>query len=151
MTAIHTELIDDPARLEEAFAVRRSVFIDEQSVTAAEEFDGLDAAALHVAAFAGTRMIGTGRLLEEDGRGRIGRMAVLRACRGRGVGRALLERLLEAAAARGLAEVYLHAQTQALPFYEASGFRATGPEFEEARIAHRTMTLGLSGSRTSTA
>jgi predicted GNAT family N-acyltransferase len=80
--------------------------------------------------------IGTGRLLPD---GHIGRMAVLADWRGKGVGRALLERLLEEAAGLGMRRLALHAQTQAAGFYRRFGFVEEGPEFMEAGIPHRTM------------
>jgi predicted GNAT family N-acyltransferase len=81
------------------------------------------------------RAIGTGRLLPD---GHIGRMAVLADWRGKGVGRALLERLLEEARLQSCA-LALHAQTHASGFYRRFGFVEEGPEFMEAGIPHRTM------------
>lgn len=75
--------------------------------------------------------------------GRIGRMAVVRDWRGRGVGTALLRTLVEHARARGLPELSLHAQRDAVPFYERHGFTTTGAEFEEAGIPHVRMRRGL--------
>ncbi|MDZ7748592.1 MAG: adenylosuccinate lyase [Halofilum sp. (in: g-proteobacteria)] len=118
-------------------ALRACVFIDEQGVPPAEEYDGRDPGCAHVVAETPDgRVIGTGRLLPG---GHIGRMAVAAEWRGRGVGRALLDALLDRARARGLAGVVLHAQTSAIGFYERSGFRAEGPEFEDAGIMHRVM------------
>ena len=64
-------------------------------------------------------------------------MAVLRDWRGRGVGAALLARLVDAARAAGHRRVVLNAQTQAMPFYARHGFVAVGDEFCEAGIPHR--------------
>jgi hypothetical protein len=71
--------------------------------------------------------------------GHIGRMAVLADWRGKGVGRALLERLLEEAAGCSLRHLALHAQTHASGFYRRFGFVEEGPEFMEAGIPHRAM------------
>jgi predicted GNAT family N-acyltransferase len=99
--------------------------------------DEHDAASRHViASDADGGAIGTGRLLVD---GHIGRMAVLADWRGKGVGRALLERLLEEAADRNMRHLALHAQTQASGFYRRFGFVEEGPEFMEAGIPHRTM------------
>lgn len=118
-------------------SLRTRVFVDEQGVTPEEEIDGRDPECLHVVAATGDgHVIGTGRLLPE---GRIGRMAVDRDWRGRGIGRALLDALVALARQRGYSSVELHAQTHAMGFYEAAGFRAEGPEFEDARIPHRVM------------
>ncbi|MCG6871211.1 MAG: GNAT family N-acetyltransferase [Gammaproteobacteria bacterium] len=121
--------------------IREVVFVIEQRVEAELEWDGEDAHCRHVLArdAAGTP-VGTGRL---SATGKIGRMAVLKAYRGRGVGRQILQALLRLARDAGQREVYLHAQTRALDFYAAAGFRAEGEEFEEADIPHRRMRLPL--------
>jgi predicted GNAT family N-acyltransferase len=120
-------------------AVRRAVFIDEQGVPEALEWDTADEACHHVlATSAQGAPIGTGRLLPD---GHIGRMAVVREWRGRGVGSAILRALLDIAAHEGFDTVRLHAQTHALRFYARFGFVAVGAEFEEAGIAHRVMVL----------
>lgn len=127
--------------------IRETVFMREQGVPEELEWDGLDPACLHVVAWndSGTA-IGTARL-ERDGK--IGRMAVLKEWRGRGVGRAMLRILLQAAIDRGLTMVELAAQTQAISFYERAGFRAIGEVFMDAGIPHRKMVLDLrSRSRT---
>lgn len=117
-------------------SIRRRVFIEEQNVPEALEWDGEDAAALHWLAYQNGEAVGTVRLLRD---GHIGRMAVLAQGRGHGVGAALLAAALAGAEACGQREVYLHAQTHALGFYERQGFIAEGPEFLDAGILHRTM------------
>lgn len=119
-------------------AVRRAVFVVEQAVPEELEWEAADHAAVHVLACTADGVpIGTGRLLID---GRIGRMAVVREWRGRGVGAALLRELIATAEARGITKLHLHAQTHALPFYARFGFVPTGPEFMEAGIPHREMT-----------
>ena len=122
-------------------AVRALVFIDEQKVPPGLEWDGRDDACVHVVARDGEgRVIGTGRLLPE---GRIGRMAVLREARGKGVGAAILRELLALARQREIAVVELGAQTHAIGFYEKCGFVVISEEYLDAGIAHRTMRLDL--------
>lgn len=117
--------------------VRDAVFVDEQKVPRDIEWDEHDAASRHVVARdSDGGAIGTGRLLVD---GHIGRMAVLADWRGKGVGRALLERLLEEARQQGHTHLALHAQTHASGFYRRFGFVEEGPEFMEAGIPHRTM------------
>ena len=124
-----------------ARAVREKVFIEEQNVPRELEWDDWDGRADHAVALDGSsNAIGTARLLPV---GRIGRMAVLRPWRGRGVGAALLEALLQLARERGIPEVTLHAQTHAAGFYRKFGFDTRGEEFLEADIPHVAMSLIL--------
>ena len=118
-------------------AVRTAVFVVEQNIPADLEWDAFDAVSIHALAVdtAGTP-IGCGRLLPD---GHIGRMAVLPAWRGQGVGAALVGHLIEVARQRGDACLRLNAQTQAMPFYARFGFAPVGEEFVEAGIPHRTM------------
>lgn len=122
-------------------AVRKTVFVVEQSVPEQLEWDGLDEQCIHVLAeTAAGEAIGTGRLLPD---GHIGRMAVLKHWRGKGVGSAILEELIAAARERGFESAALNAQTHALGFYARLGFEVVGDEFMEAGIPHRTMRLVL--------
>ena len=118
-------------------AVRRAVFIDEQGVPEALEWDEHDAVALH---FLATTLdgspIGCARLLPD---GHVGRMAVLPAWRGHGVGRSLLAAVLNAARVCGHDELRLSAQTHAAGFYLRAGFVTQGTEYEEAGIPHVAM------------
>ena len=119
-----------------AAPIRFAVFVEEQRVPPEVELDAMDAHCVHAVAFEDGRAIGTGRLLPD---GHIGRMAVLQAWRGRGIGARLLERLVEEARRRGEREVALSAQVHALPFYRAHGFVEEGPEYLEAGIRHQAM------------
>ncbi len=74
---------------------------------------------------------------------KIGRMAVLPECRGRGIGREVLDYLVAAARERGARLAYLHAQVPVEGFYLKYGFRPVGEVFEEAGIPHRRMELPL--------
>ncbi|MFN3593390.1 MAG: GNAT family N-acetyltransferase [Thiobacillaceae bacterium] len=121
-------------------AIRRRVFIEEQGVPEALEWEARDAECDWFLAWAGDTPVGIARLTADA---HIGRMAVLPEWRGRGVGRALLKAALERARARGLPAVHLHAQTHALGFYAREGFQAEGEVFLEAGIPHRRMTLHL--------
>ena len=120
-----------------AGAVREAVFVREQGVPADMEYDEWDSRSIHVLA-RGPRgeVIGTGRLLPD---GHVGRLAVLPAWRGKGVGAALLSRLLDAARASGTGSLVLHAQVPAADFYRGFGFSAEGEVFLEAGIPHVLM------------
>jgi predicted GNAT family N-acyltransferase len=129
-----------PAAKAEARRIRFAVFVEEQGVPAEIELDEMDEHCVHALAFEGSEAVGTGRLLPD---GHIGRMAVLKDWRGRGVGAALLQRLIQAARERGDAEVVLSAQVHALGFYRAHGFSTHGEVYEEAGIPHQAMRLAL--------
>lgn len=128
-----------------AQAIRTQVFIEEQNIPAEMEWDAADAQAVH--ALASNRFglpLATGRLLQHaPGVGRIGRMAVSQTLRGSGVGRAVLDALIDVARARGDHEIVLHAQTSAQAFYARSGFGPRGAVFEEAGIVHIEMARRL--------
>jgi predicted GNAT family N-acyltransferase len=117
--------------------VREPVFIKEQGVPASMEWDDDDIIAYHLLALdTDQQPIGAARLL---GSGQIGRMAVLTEWRNQGIGSALLLELLQQANQVGQNQLFLHAQTTAIPFYEKFGFVAKGEVFNEAEIPHRMM------------
>ncbi|WP_328496885.1 GNAT family N-acetyltransferase [Streptomyces sp. NBC_00414] len=145
---------EDPADREACFAVRREVFVVEQRVPEDLEYDAYDDEAVHVLAVREDGLpLGAGRLLHggaaagrtggESGVGSLGRLAVVKAARGLGIGVALVRGIEDVARARGLAAVDLHAQTHALRFYERLGYVAYGPEFPDAGIPHRAMRRSL--------
>ena len=148
--AYQVRVAEDPADREACFTVRKEVFVGEQGVPEDIEYDAYDAVAVHVLAVREDGVpLGTGRLLFGEAAagktggdasvGSLGRLAVTQAARGLGVGAALVRAIEDAARARGLAAVDLHAQTHALGFYERLGYVAYGPEFPDAGIAHRAM------------
>ncbi|MEV6740535.1 GNAT family N-acetyltransferase [Streptomyces sp. NPDC051104] len=147
-------IAEEAADREACFAVRKEVFVGEQGVPEDIEYDAYDAAAVHVLAVREDGVpLGTGRLLHGEAAaaknggdasvGSLGRLAVTREARGLGVGAALVRAIEDAARARGLTAVDLHAQTQALGFYERLGYAAYGPEFPDAGIPHRSMRRSL--------
>ena len=127
-----------------AFAIRQKVFIEEQGVPEDLEVDEFDPLATHALAFQKSQCIGTGRLVPLEGKcGQIGRMAVLPHYRNTGVGRAILEQLIEHARSLGIQSLVLHSQVIAIPFYEKHGFQIQGDIYDEAGIPHRNMILLL--------
>ena len=130
---------------EDAYSVRKRVFIEEQGVPEEMELDECDPLAQHALAYLDSECIGTARLVTLPGNigkvGRIGRMAVLPMHRRQGIGGDLLRALLELSKSQGITQVELHAQLSAIPFYEQFGFIAQGDIYDEAGIAHRDMIL----------
>ena len=137
------DAVDYEAALDALRAVRETVFVEEQQVPLELEWDEPDPRCVHVLARAldGTP-IGTGRLTPEH---KIGRMAVLREWRGKGVGDAMLLALIEQARRRGWREVSLHAQASAIDFYLRHGSAPYGERSEEAGIEHQSMRRTISG------
>lgn len=135
-----------PQDLRGALAVREEVFCREQGVPVSEEIDGRDEEALHLLALSPRedgRVIGTLRLLFDERRVKIGRVAVERDWRGRGVASRMLDAALAQARERGCSEARLAAQTRATGVYERAGFAIESEPFEEAGITHVWMGMRL--------
>ena len=128
-----------------AGSLRTEVFVEEQGVSQALEWDEDDARS--VDAVLRNRMglpVATGRLLPAvEGVSKIGRMAVKRKLRGLKLGDHVLTGLLDAARQRGDREVVLHAQCTAENFYQRQGFIRRGNVFQEAGMDHVEMTITL--------
>ena len=132
--------IEETTDLAACHALRRTVFIEEQSVPEADEMDDLDDGAIHLLARddAG-RPVATARLLIKGDIGKIGRVCVLADQRGTGTGAALMRAAVDALIARGVREAHLGSQVHAMGFYEKLGFVAEGPVYDDAGIPHRDM------------
>ncbi|WP_071674326.1 GNAT family N-acetyltransferase [Nioella nitratireducens] len=125
------------------FALRKAVFMGEQNVSEAEEWDGLDDTCLHFLAIDQTGPAGVARLLPKGNTAKIQRVAVLPGHRGTGLGRQIMETVLDHARQAGFHHAVLDAQTHALGFYEVLGFVAHGPVFDDAGIPHQAMERAL--------
>ncbi|QDC43277.1 GNAT family N-acetyltransferase [Methylophilus medardicus] len=121
-------------------AIRQSVFIDEQQVPVALEWDAADATATHLLACLDGQSLACARVLPD---GHIGRMAVLAAWRGRGVGEALLLQAIQVCRQLGVSHARLSAQTHAVGFYQQAGFEVCSPPYLDANILHVDMELKL--------
>jgi predicted GNAT family N-acyltransferase len=141
-TIIQVKQISADDAKAQAFAIRMRVFVREQGVPAEIELDRDDRRALHFLASISGKAVGTARVVTRQGNAKIGRMAVLKSYRRRGVGVKLLKRTVAAAKKLGARKIYLHAQVAVIGFYEQLGFVCVGPVFDEAGIAHRKMVLG---------
>lgn len=132
---------DTDAALQACFDIRRAVFIEEQLIPEAEEWDAYDATCLHYLAGDGA---GTARVIARGDSAKIGRVAVVKAHRGTGLGAKIMRALMDDAAARGFAQAELEAQVYAIPFYARLGFVAEGPEYDDGSgIMHRVMRASL--------
>ena len=128
--------------LTDCLAIRYDVFVVEQNVPVELERDELDATALHFLGRVDDVPTGTARIVVKDDTGKIGRVAVLKAARGNGLGTALVRTCLdELRKTPGVMRAALGAQLDALGFYERLGFVAYGDVFDDAGIDHRMMEL----------
>jgi predicted GNAT family N-acyltransferase len=124
---------------EDAFKVRKEVFLDEQGVSKELEFDEMDRIAFHFIMYSEEVPIGTARLFETDGTWHVGRMAILKECRGKGFGRLIMKEMIDFVKHRKAGKIVLHAQISVLGFYRRFGFLEIGDEFLEAGIRHKKM------------
>jgi predicted GNAT family N-acyltransferase len=125
--------------IDDAYAIRRDVFIEEQHVPEAEEIDNTDFDAIHLVVYDAGKPIATGRMrITEEGL-TIGRVAVLKPYRRQGFGDLVMRMLIHKAYEADYADQFLHAQLSARPFYETLDFMSYGPEFDEAGITHVKM------------
>lgn len=118
--------------------IRETVFIQEQQVPVEMEWDEIDAIALHLLAFdrISAQVLGVARLYPSQNKYHIGRMAVLKPYRNKGVGSTLLRKLIAIALEKNMLPLELSAQTHAVEFYLKHGFSVYGDEFLEAGIPH---------------
>ena len=128
---------------DDAAAIRKSVFVEEQGFV--DEFDGRDAAATHIVLYSEGEPIASCRCFEGDEAGvwLIGRFAVLKEHRKRGIGKMLLEEAERQIRKAGGKEARLAAQIQAAGFYEKGGYSRCGDEFLEQDWPHIPMRKAL--------
>ena len=141
---------EDPEDLTRAVELRKQVFCEEQGVPVSEELDGRDSEAEHIVALAldplapdRERVIGTLRLLLDGPRAKVGRVAVARDWRRRGIASRMLTLALVRAREHGCTEARLAAQLDAVALYEQAGFAVESERFEEAGIPHVWMGRAL--------
>ena len=145
MSAVTIRWAEGPEDLRRAIAVRERVFVQEQGVPVEEELDGRDADALHLVALApgDGAVIGTLRLLLDGAVAKVGRVAVEREWRGRGIAARMLDLALREARDRGARRARLASQLAVVGLYERAGFEVESDVFEEAGIPHVWMGLDL--------
>lgn len=143
MKPIVEKVTDKPA-LEQVFKIRELVFVVEQEVDPAEEYDEFEETSAHFLARLDGMPVGTARWRFTKNGVKMERFAVLKEARGKGVGQALVAAVLADvdATPESLGKVrYLHAQLTAVPLYAKFGFRKIGEMFEECNIQHYKMEL----------
>ena len=142
---IEVRRITDPVVGQVAFGIRREVFVDEQGVPPEAEYDQHETVARHFMAYAEGEPAGTARWRFTDKGVKLERFAVRKPYRGRQVGSALLEAVLDDVRQHPHYHgqpIYLHAQVSAMPLYTKFGFRTVGDLFVECDIEHYKMVIG---------
>lgn len=126
---------ESEAERQACFDIRRAVFIEEQQIPEAEEWDADDATCVHYLTDGGTA-----RMIARGNTAKIGRVAVMPSHRGTGLGLRIMEAVMEDARSRGFAQAELESQVYAIPFYARLGFEVEGPEYDDGSgILHRLM------------
>lgn len=139
---MNVKKITTPEELEAAFTIRKAVFVEEQHVPLADEFDEfdrIDATCSHVLVYHNNQAVGTGRIRIADGDGKLERICLLEDCRSLGLGKVIIDALETLAKEQNLAQVKLHGQTHAEGFYEKLGYETASPVFMEDGIPHVLM------------
>jgi predicted GNAT family N-acyltransferase len=129
----------DQSEVDAALALRYEVFCIEQGVSLEDELDGRDGAALHLVVIDDGQLVGTCRLLTDDGTVKLGRMAVAPSHRGRGLAAELLAEADVRARELHATRIALAAQLTARTLYERAGYAPYGDVFLDAGIEHVMM------------
>ena len=124
----------------DAKLIRTRVFIEEQHIPEAEEWDVQDEISKHFVMYHDAQPIATARLLQNRS---IGRVAVLKAYRGFNLGYQLMQAIIDHAQEQNLPDLKLSAQVYATGFYARLGFCQRGDIYDDCGIAHIEMFLSL--------
>ena len=125
---------------QDAKLIRTQVFICEQGITEADEWDDQDVISQHFVIYDQDQPIATARLLENNS---VGRVAVLKAYRGQGIGQMIMLEIISYAQKQRLSVLTLSSQVHAISFYEKLGFTVQGNSYDECGISHIEMTMNL--------
>lgn len=114
--------------------IRVSVFMDEQGFE--QEFDDLDGLCTHLVAFDGPHAVATCRIWQADDGWHVGRLAVIKSYRSRGLGQLLLEHAEQHVRMLGGDSLALHAQCKAEDFYRKCGYSPFGEIDYDEGVEH---------------
>lgn len=131
--------VESGKQLDVIFAIRQTVFVEEQEVDPVLEYDEFEETSVHFVAMIGDEPVGTARWRRTPNGIKLERFAVLANHRNKGIGSAIVEAVLSDLPNKN--NVYLHAQLTACSLYSRFGFVPEGEQFEEAGIMHYKMVL----------
>ena len=145
---IACRLVASPAELALHLRLRREVFVREQALFQGSDRDSHDddPSTLHVLGLCGRVVGGVVRLypLDEPGRWKGDRLAVLPAFRKLALGAALVRFAVQSAGQRGGDLMIAYVQVQNVKFFELLGWQRVGEPFEYVGRPHQQMAIGLS-------
>ncbi|MEW9670479.1 GNAT family N-acetyltransferase [Ammoniphilus sp. 3BR4] len=130
-------------QLEDAFHIRRAVFVEEQGVPLADEFDEHEDHAEHILVYFEGQPVGTGRMRIADEMAKLERICLLAPYRKYGLGKLIIGTLEQLASEKGMTKAKLHGQTHAEGFYQKLGYETKSPVFMEDGIPHVLMVKNL--------
>lgn len=125
---------------QDAKLIRTQVFIVEQHIPEAEEWDDYDAISQHFVIYDQDHPIATARLLQNHS---VGRVAVVKAYRGQGIGRMIMLEIIAYAQQQARPHLQLSSQIHAVSFYQQLGFIVQGDEYDECGIPHIEITMSI--------
>ncbi|WP_194777132.1 GNAT family N-acetyltransferase [Pararhodonellum marinum] len=141
---ITVEKVKTKEALSDIFKIRELVFVIEQAVAPEEEYDEFENSSTHFIAKVNGLPAGTARWRHTKNGIKLERFAVLKEMRGKGVGQALVDAVLQdiqSDPSNAGKLLYMHAQLSAIPLYLKFGFQKEGDLFMECNIAHYKMSL----------
>jgi predicted GNAT family N-acyltransferase len=140
---VTVKIVETQKELEDAYSVRKTVFVDEQDVPLDEEIDAYEDEAEHFVMYHEGSPIAAGRFSLVDGYGKVERICVLQEARKTGAGKAIMNAIEKYAREKDIHKLKLNAQTHAIPFYAGLGYEIVSEEFMDAGIPHKTMVKEL--------
>ncbi|SFF73468.1 Predicted N-acyltransferase, GNAT family [Halobacillus alkaliphilus] len=132
-----------PQEKDDAFHVRRVVFVDEQNVPEDLEIDEHDDTALHLVGYEQDEPVAAARLRFVGNYGKLERICVKRPFRGKKYGKEMILFMESLIKDHTYQASKLNAQTHAEAFYQSLGYETVSEEFMDAGIPHVTMTKTL--------
>lgn len=136
---MNLKVVATEEELNDAFSIRKEVFVQEQNVPEELEIDEFEDDAIHFALYQNNRPVGAGRFRDLNGIGKVERICVAQNVRGSGAGKVIMLGIEEYARGKQISTLKLNAQTSAIPFYEKLGYEIISEEFMDAGIPHKTM------------
>ncbi|KRK73583.1 acetyltransferase [Levilactobacillus namurensis DSM 19117] len=125
---------------QDAVAIRKAVFINEEGIDPKDELDGTDEDKMHYVGYVDDQPVTTARIdMLAGNRVKIQRVATVASARHHGYAGQLIKQIIGDAQRSDVAHIELDAQLPAIAFYQELGFEPVGEPFEEAGIQHRTM------------